>query len=122
MNNLIKTYSNFENENIKIEDDHLLLKTYNIDVKLTKKRRNLLLCLIGEINYKNDIIRYLWGDCSVNNGKKYKQLVFKLRENLMAAGCPRDTIITMYNYGLCLNNNLLTKEERHLSAAFGEII
>ncbi|MEX2944270.1 transcriptional regulator [Serratia fonticola] len=77
---------------------------------MTTKQRNLLLCLIGEVNYKNDIMIYLWGNDNPANENKYNQLVFKLRETLQVAGFPNDVIITMYRYGLCLNNNLLRSD------------
>ncbi|NTY87337.1 hypothetical protein FCH33_11145 [Serratia fonticola] len=107
MKTLIKNYSKFENDNIILKDDLFCLKSTNKKVRLTTKQRNLLLCLIGNVNYKNDIMRYLWGDNNSTHENKYNQLVFKLRESLQAVGCPNDAIITMYRYGLCLNNNLL---------------
>lgn len=107
MNNLIKNYGKFENDNIILKDDFFCLKSTNKKIKLTTKQRNLLLCLIGKINYKNDIMIYLWGNDNPAHENKYNQLAFKLREALQAVGCPNDAIITMYRYGLCLNNNLL---------------
>ncbi|WP_440515038.1 winged helix-turn-helix domain-containing protein [Serratia sarumanii] len=122
MNGLINKYSKYENEKIKVENELLLLKSHNVEVRLTKKQKNLFLCLIGEVNNKKDIIRLLWGDNSLDNENKYNQLVFKLRENLLDAGFPKDTVITMYRYGICLNRNLLKSRKETLSMIHDEII
>lgn len=61
-------------------------------------------CLINEIHNKKEIINIIWeGKSEKDKEKSFNQLVYQLRILLVAKGFPKDTIVTIHNYGLCLN-------------------
>lgn len=110
MEKLIYKYQFFECERLKIEKNIITYKSTGSTIKLGKKQRNLLLCLVDKIHAKKEIIRYLWGDRVLHHENKYNQLVFKLRVRLSEGGVPDDTILTIHGHGICLNKNLLMAE------------
>lgn len=110
METLIKDRSKLKNYSLTIEDRTLKLNNSQKAVKLSKNQTKLLLCLINEIQEKQTIINYIWGiDKNDENESNYRQLVRRTRAILAIHGFPEDTIVTIPNYGLCINNKLTEK-------------
>lgn len=107
METLIKDRSKLKNYSLIIEGRTLKLNNSQKAVKLSKNQTKLLLCLINEIQEKQTIINYIWGSESAEaNEFNYRQLVRRTRAILVQNGLPEDTIITIPNYGLCINSQL----------------
>ncbi|MBL5829511.1 winged helix-turn-helix domain-containing protein [Serratia fonticola] len=110
METLIKDRNKLKNYSLVIENRILKLNNSQKYVKLSKNQAKLLLCLINEIQEKNSIINYIWGMGNAEtNESNYRQLVRRTREILATHGFPDDTIVTIPNYGLCINNKLMEK-------------
>lgn len=110
METLIKDRSKLKNYRLIIENRTLKLNNSQKAVKLSKNQTKLLLCLINEIQEKQTIINYIWGiNKNDENESNYRQLVRRTRAILATHGFPEDTIVTIPNYGLCINNKLMEK-------------
>lgn len=98
--------SHVENATMVLNGNTLIFKKGNDKIKLSKNQSKLMACLISEGNEKENIINYIWGavDCK-SRENSYNQLVFKTKELLKKQGLPKDMIITMPGYGLCINKN-----------------
>lgn len=71
-------------------------------------------CLISDGNEKRNIINYIWGetDCK-SKENSYSQLVFKTKQLFIKNGLPADLIMTIPNYGLCINKNYMEDKNTH---------
>lgn len=98
--------SHFENATMLLSGNTLRFKKGNDKIKLSKNQSKLMACLISEENEKRNIINYIWGarDCK-SRDNSYSQLVFKIKKSLIKNDFPADLIITIPNYGLCINKN-----------------
>jgi DNA-binding winged helix-turn-helix (wHTH) protein len=111
METLIKDRSKIKNYSLIIEDRTLKLNHSQKTIKLSKNQAKLLLCLINEIQDKHSIIHYIWGGGNAEtNESSYRQLVRRTRALLATNGFPADAIVTIPNYGLCINNKLVNDE------------
>ncbi|MEW5558806.1 hypothetical protein AB1287_00860 [Enterobacter asburiae] len=110
MESLLKNTSSFESELLELKDNLLTLKGEEKKIPLSKYQHHLLVCLINKINSKDDIIRYLWGECDYRKKENgYNQLVFQLRRLIIRSGISTEVLITLPRYGLCLNPQLLVR-------------
>ena len=99
---------NFENEKLSLRERKLQIKNSDIMAIISKNQRKLMLCLMQEINDKNEIIELIWGNKkSKSKESNYNQLVYQTRSLLAKNGFPDDLIITIHRYGLCLNHQFL---------------
>ncbi|WP_158006194.1 winged helix-turn-helix domain-containing protein [Serratia sp. 14-2641] len=123
METLIKDRSKLKNYSLIIEGRTLKLNNSQKAVKLSKNQTKLLLCLINEIQEKQTIINYIWGiDKNDANESNYRQLVRRTRTILVQNGFHEDTIVTIKNYGLCINNNLTNSEPLPCVTSASELI
>ncbi|CAI0995680.1 Uncharacterised protein [Serratia fonticola] len=106
--------SHFENATMFLSDNILRLKKSNHEIKLSKNQSKLMACLISEESEKKNIINYIWGsrDCK-SRENSYSQLVFKTKKLLIDNGLPSDLIMTIPNYGLCINKNHIEDKNSH---------
>ncbi|MBU9828427.1 hypothetical protein J1779_00510, partial [Rahnella sp. FC061912-K] len=106
--------SHFENATMILSGNTLRFKKGNDKIKLSKNQSKLMACLISEGNEKNNIINYIWGatDCK-SKENNYSQLVFKTKKLLIKNGLPSDLIMTIPNYGLCINKNHAGEKNSH---------
>ncbi|CAI1543875.1 TPA: winged helix-turn-helix domain-containing protein [Serratia fonticola] len=112
METLIKDRDKLKKYSLIIENRTLTLNNSRKAVKLSKNQAKLLLCLINEIQEKQTIINYIWGMAHAEtNASNYRQLVRRTRAILATTGFPEDTIVTIPNYGLCINNKLIENSE-----------
>ncbi|CAI1079102.1 Uncharacterised protein [Serratia proteamaculans] len=110
MEKLIKQRGRVKNYCLIIKDRKLTMSNIQKTVGISKNQAKLLLCLINEIQEKNSIINYIWGmGDAEKNESNYRQLVRRTRAILATHGFPDDTIVTIPNYGLCINNKLMEK-------------
>lgn len=99
----------FENDTIQLQSGMLIFKHLHKAVLLKGKSLGLIWCLLHNINDKHSIIVHLWGNSRGKNYENnYKQLVHSLREKLVSQGLPRDLLITLPQYGICLDRDLLS--------------
>ncbi|WP_053007671.1 winged helix-turn-helix domain-containing protein [Pragia fontium] len=110
MKTIIKDRDKIKNYRLIIEDRILKLNNTQKAMKLSKNQAKLLLCLINEIQEKQTIINYIWGmgnpETHETHESNYRQLVRRTRAALARNGFPEDTIVTIPDYGLCINNKL----------------
>ena len=106
--------SHFENATMLLSGNTLRFKKGNDKIKLSKNQSKLMACLIKDGNEKRNIINYIWGetDCK-SKENSYSQLVFKIKLLFMKNGFPADFIITIPNYGLCINKNYIEETNFH---------
>lgn len=98
----------FENSTMIINGNVLRLKNNNREVILSKNQTKLMVCLINEVNEKQSIINYIWGGKKCKSkDNNYGQLVYKTKALLAQNGFPKDFIMTIPRYGLCINSNLI---------------
>lgn len=110
MEKLVKQRGRVKNYCLIIKDRKLTMSNIKKTVGISKNQAKLLLCLINEIQEKNSIINYIWGMGNTEkNESNYRQLVRRTRAILATHGFPDDTIVTIPNYGLCINNKLMEK-------------
>ncbi|KYQ98876.1 hypothetical protein AWY96_10270 [Serratia plymuthica] len=110
MEKLIKQKGRVKNYCLIIKDRKLTMSNIKKTIVISKNQAKLLLCLINEIQEKNSIINYIWGMGNAEtNESNYRQLVRRTRAILTTHGFPDDTIVTIPNYGLCINNKLMEK-------------
>lgn len=108
MQSKIKDTVPFENDEISLIGNIFLLKRGGHSVSLSKKQTALFNCLINEVNDRKEIIEYVWpGENAKSKLNNYNQLVFQTRVLLVKNGFPKDTIITISMYGVCLNMKML---------------
>lgn len=94
----------FENSAILLNGNILRLKGNGAEVLLSKNQSKLLACLINEINEKESIIDYIWSKKKCKSKENsYSQLVYKTKLLLETNGFPKNFIMTIPRYGLCLN-------------------
>lgn len=86
-------------------DNVLHYKTYNKFTTLSKNQTKLLHCLLNGQGKKEQIIDYIWGEKGSENDSKYTQLLLRTRNKLVSAGFPNDSILTITNFGVCLNES-----------------
>lgn len=110
--------SHFENATMLLNGNTLKFKKANDKIKLSKNQSKLMACLMSEGNEKRNIINYIWGatDCK-SRENSYSQLVFKTKKLFIKNGLPADLIMTIPNYGLCLNKNHIEEKDSHHSQA-----
>ncbi|OAT33504.1 putative transcriptional regulator [Buttiauxella ferragutiae ATCC 51602] len=110
--------SHFENSTMSLSGNILRFKKGNNKIKLSKNQSKLMACLISEGNEKRKIINYIWGgeDCK-SRGNSYSQLVFKTKQLFIKNGLPVDFIMTIPNYGLCINKNHTNKKNSQADQA-----
>jgi DNA-binding winged helix-turn-helix (wHTH) protein len=73
-------------------------------VNVSEKEKRLLVCLMSNVNKKQDIINVVWHEnpnLVVDN--QYHQLVYKLRRTLLNHELPHWIIKTICRYGVRLN-------------------
>jgi DNA-binding winged helix-turn-helix (wHTH) protein len=79
---------------------------------LMKNKKRLIMCLLNDINRKQDIIKVVWYEnykgISDNN---YHQLIHKFRSLLTERNLPGSVIKTINRYGLRLDTSLLSSPE-----------
>ncbi|MGQ8776485.1 hypothetical protein ACUTQ5_19230 [Serratia sp. NA_112.1] len=98
----------FENENIKLNESELMLKSKNIRVSLGRNQSKLLWCLVRGVTCKKKIIKEIWPGVEWRlRGNNYNQLIFQTRAALIRSGFPDNTLITFPKNAICLNTNLL---------------
>ncbi|HBE9082016.1 winged helix-turn-helix domain-containing protein [Serratia fonticola] len=120
METLIKDRSKLKNYSLIVEGRTLKLNNSQMAVKLSKNQTKLLLCLINEIQEKQTIINYIWGsDKNDENESNYRQLVRRTREILEKNGFPNDTVLTIPNYGLCINTKLIEQQDIPRNSSIG---
>jgi DNA-binding winged helix-turn-helix (wHTH) protein len=120
METLIKEKSKLKNYSLIIENRTLKLNNSQKAVRLSKNQAKLLLCLINEIQEKQTIIHYIWGiDKNDANESNYRQLVRRTREILEKNGFPNNTVITIHNYGLCINTKLIEQQDIPRNSSIG---
>lgn len=108
MQNLLEYCSSFENEMLILKRRILYYKPLAKNALLSKMQRNLLVCLFNNITDKREIVFYLWQETDfAKKENSYAQLVYQLRANLSQAGMPRDLLLTLPRYGVCLNKKLM---------------
>lgn len=114
MKKLMKDRRKIKNYSLTIEGRTLKLKNRQKTVKLSKNQAKLILCLVNEIQEKKTIINYIWGkDNTETNESNYRQLVRRTREIFEKNGLPEDAIVTIPNYGLCINSNYQSQQHSH---------
>jgi len=106
--------SRFENATMLLSGNTLRFKKCNDKIKLSKNQSKLMACLISDGNEKRNIINYIWGetDCK-SKENSYSQLVFKTKQLFIKNGLPADLIMTIPNYGLCINKNYMEDKNTH---------
>lgn len=108
MNSHIKDTIFFENDAISLIKNKLSLKHSGNFVSLSKKQTTLFNCLINEINDRKEIIERVWpGPNAKSKVNNYNQLIFQTRILLAKSGFPKDMLITMSMYGVCLHVDML---------------
>ncbi|WP_261112980.1 transcriptional regulator [Serratia quinivorans] len=93
----------------------LILESGGIEVVLSNNQKKLFLCLLSDLNDKQEIIKKIWPDmdCKLANNN-YAQLIYRTRKLLSKKKFPPDVIITIPRYGVCLNKRLVVeKSPRH---------
>jgi len=86
----------------------LFFPTLSLRIALNETQKRLLLCLLNGINIKREIIALVWQENHQRiNDNNYHQLVFQMRALFQRNGLPGELIITIPNYGLKLNEQLL---------------
>ncbi len=79
-----------------------------ITINVNEKQKRLIMCLLNDINRKQDIIKVVWYEnykgISDNN---YHQLIHKFRLLLTERNLPGNVIKTINRYGLRLDTSLL---------------
>jgi DNA-binding winged helix-turn-helix (wHTH) protein len=98
--------SRVENATMILSGNTLRFKKGNDQIKLSKNQAKLMTCLMNEGNEKENIINYIWGaiDCK-SRENNYSQLIFKTKQLFIKNGLPADILMTIPNYGLCINKN-----------------
>jgi len=77
-------------------------------IPLSQAQKRLFFCLLSGVNRKRDIINLIWHEnhqCIVDNN--YHQLLFQTRALLQRYNLPGQLIMTIPNFGLTLNEDLL---------------
>ncbi|WP_447889553.1 winged helix-turn-helix domain-containing protein [Serratia fonticola] len=82
----------------------LYYKKYNKVTTLSKNQTKLLHCLLNGQERKEQIIDFIWGG-KVENDSKYVQLIRRTRNKMVKSGFPNDAILTVTNFGVCLNES-----------------
>lgn len=114
MSYTINSDLSFENEMLELNGRQLIFKSLNQEILLSKQQSSLIFCLLNEINGKEEIIRYVWGD--EDNKKRennFNQLIFQLRVRFASYDLPSDLLIALPRYGLCLNKKWLEISSFH---------
>ncbi|MBB6117922.1 DNA-binding winged helix-turn-helix (wHTH) protein [Rahnella inusitata] len=107
----------FKNKMIKgefliVNGRTLKTKNRNKKIKLTIKQSKLLFCLVNGVTEKKELIKRIWGEEKKGNSEAcYRKLVSRTRALLSTNGFPEDTIVTIPNYGLCVNNQIFNIKE-----------
>ncbi len=87
-------------------DNVLYYKRYNKITTLSKNQTKLLQCLLSGKEKKEQIIDFIWGERGGGgNDSKYTQLILRTRNKMISAGFPSDSILTITNFGVCLNES-----------------
>lgn len=116
----IFSITEIENEKLLLKGRKLVIKKSDVVAIISKNQRKLLLCLMQEVNEKRDIINYIWSDKDTKSQERnYNQLVYQTRALLIRNGFPKDLIITIHRYGLCLNQQFLKTENSQYDSIIG---
>ncbi|AJI94134.1 hypothetical protein BD65_2701 [Yersinia ruckeri] len=94
----------------------LIINSCQQTISLNEGQKRLLVALLKGINCKRQIINLVWYEnhqrISDNN---YHQLIFQLRALLQRYNIAGELIVTIPNYGLKLNENLLITNSLNFS-------
>lgn len=81
-------------------------------VRLSKNQIRLFSCLLSNRGEKEDVIKFIWGEgFKKENELKYNQLIYRTRTKLIKLGLPKDLILTIPGFGVCLNKTLIPAVE-----------
>lgn len=87
-------------------DDVIFCNKYNKMAILSKNQVELFCCLLRKQGKKEEIMNFIWGGGgSRENETKYNKLIWQTRNKLIRAGFPNDTILTIRNNDIFLNES-----------------
>ena len=109
--NMLAKIDSFSFENILILNcllNEIEVPARSITLKVNEAQKRLLLCLLNQINYKQDIINIVWCDNYRRmRNNNYHQLIFQTRHLFRCHGLPEQLLVTLPYYGIKLDEPLL---------------